>query len=62
MAKRSLGDQKASHAFLLCSDAETCRRADAAATAIALWRVRMWEGSGWEEGTQDGDGWSQIGQ
>lgn len=40
---RALGDQKASHAYLLCSDAETLLRADAVPLAIALWRVRMWE-------------------
>ena len=39
-------DRKASHAFLLRSDSGTVLRADAAATAIALWRLRMWEESG----------------
>jgi hypothetical protein len=53
------GDQKASHAFLLCSDAGTCVRADAAATAIALWRLRMWDGAGWED-CVTGGGWLQI--
>jgi hypothetical protein len=51
------GDQKASHAFLLCSDAKTARRADMAATAIALWRIRMWEGAGWEEYGDTRSGW-----
>jgi hypothetical protein len=46
-------DKKPSHAFLLCCDAEISRRADVAAVAIALWRVRMFEGGGWEES----DGW-----
>jgi hypothetical protein len=34
---------KASHAFLLCSDAETVTCVDAVPLAIALWRLRMWE-------------------
>lgn len=51
------GDQKASHAFLLCSDEKTARRADVAAVAIALWRIRMWEGAGWEEFGGGSNGW-----
>jgi len=58
--RRSRGDQKCSHAFLLCSDAGTSLRTDAAAVAIALWRVRMWEGGGWEEGGEDAAGWLQV--
>lgn len=41
--KPSRGDHKASHAYLLCSDAQTLRRTDAVPLAIALWRLRMWE-------------------
>ncbi|KAF8211313.1 hypothetical protein K438DRAFT_1928723 [Mycena galopus ATCC 62051] len=37
------GDNKGSHAFLLCASDEV----DVAALAIALWRMRMWEGGGW---------------
>lgn len=55
--KWARGDQKASHAFLLCSDEKTAKRADTAATAIALWRVRMWEGAGWEEYGGGRSGW-----
>ncbi|KAJ3532064.1 hypothetical protein NM688_g7479 [Phlebia brevispora] len=44
--KWARGDQKASHAYLLCSDSETVLRADAVPLAIALWRIRMWEGLG----------------
>ena len=44
-------DKKGSYAFMLCSDAEISRRADVAAVGIALWRVRMFEGYGWEEDT-----------
>ncbi|KAJ7742408.1 hypothetical protein DFH07DRAFT_925533 [Mycena maculata] len=36
------GDNKGSHAFLVCPSDEV----DAAALAVALWRVRMWEGGG----------------
>jgi hypothetical protein len=55
--KWARGDQKASHAYLLCSDEKTSRRADMAAAAIALWRVRMWEGAGWEEYGGGSSGW-----
>jgi hypothetical protein len=55
--KWARGDQKASHAFLLCSDEKTVKRGDMAATAIALWRVRMWEGAGWEEYGGGNNGW-----
>lgn len=40
------GDQRASHAYLLSSDASTLLRADSAGLVIALWRLRMWEGMG----------------
>lgn len=53
--QRAKGDTKGSHAFLLLSNEQTVRRADTAALAIALWRLRMWEGDtfadnieGWE--------------
>jgi len=55
--KWARGDQKASHAFLLCSDEKTAKRGDMAAVAIALWRVRMWEGAGWEEYGGGNNGW-----
>jgi hypothetical protein len=50
-------DRKASHAFLLRSDSGTVLRADAAATAIALWRLRMWEGSGSDGTAPEGEHW-----
>ncbi|KAK0468449.1 uncharacterized protein EV420DRAFT_1743286 [Desarmillaria tabescens] len=47
------GDQKGSHAFLLCSDEETIKRGDSAAVAVALWRLRMFEeGTDWEESSR----------
>ncbi|KDQ29152.1 hypothetical protein PLEOSDRAFT_1063918 [Pleurotus ostreatus PC15] len=46
-------DDKPSHAFLLVSNAETCKRADVAATAMALWRFRMFYGAGWEAENMD---------
>jgi hypothetical protein len=39
---------KASHAFLLCSDEDTGKRGDVAGIARALWRLRMFEGEGWQ--------------
>lgn len=41
---RVRGDAKGSHAFLLCSNQQTAKRADVVPLAIALWRLRMWEG------------------
>jgi hypothetical protein len=40
----------ASPAFLLRSGSETVLRADTVPLAIALWRLRMWEGDSWEGG------------
>ncbi|KAF7352945.1 hypothetical protein MVEN_01261900 [Mycena venus] len=40
---RGKGDNKGSHAFLVCASDEV----DVAALGIALWRIRMWEGGGW---------------
>ena len=37
------GDQKSSHAVLVCSDESTLFRGDTVPLAIALWRLRMWE-------------------
>ncbi|KAI0677408.1 hypothetical protein C8Q78DRAFT_1002640 [Trametes maxima] len=44
VAQRPKGDQKASHAILVCSDEQTLLKADTVPLAIALWRIRMWEG------------------
>ncbi|KAF9263551.1 hypothetical protein L218DRAFT_321796 [Marasmius fiardii PR-910] len=41
--------EKPSHAFVLLSNEETIQHADIAAVGIALWRIRMFEGLGWEE-------------
>jgi len=48
-AKRRLNEVP-SPAFLLRSGAETVLRADTVPLAIALWRLRMWEGDSWERG------------
>ncbi|KAI0321857.1 hypothetical protein OF83DRAFT_1161602 [Amylostereum chailletii] len=45
------GDEKASHAFVLYSSGTTAQRSDSVPLAIALWRLRMWEGSPWKEGS-----------
>ena len=44
------GDEKGSHAFLLYSTRDSLKRADSVPLAIALWRLRMWEGQPWESG------------
>ena len=49
--QRAKGDQKASHAFLVCSDEETLLRGDTVPLAIALWRIRIWE-----QGLEDSSG------
>jgi len=47
-----------SDAFLLKGDAQTVRRADTVPLAIALWRLRMWEGQGWEKELESQAGWA----
>lgn len=47
-------DSKASHAYLLSSNAQSVLRADTVPLAIALWRVRMWEGGGWAHTSKRG--------
>ncbi|KAJ6629142.1 hypothetical protein B0H10DRAFT_2428536 [Mycena sp. CBHHK59/15] len=43
------GDNKGSHAFLICSSHE----ADVGGIGVALWRIRMWEGGGWKKRSRD---------
>ncbi|OJT12544.1 hypothetical protein TRAPUB_10945 [Trametes pubescens] len=50
---RAKGDQKASHAILVCSDEKTLFRGDIVPLAIALWRIRMWEGGPDEDNSVD---------
>ncbi|KAJ3904460.1 hypothetical protein F5879DRAFT_955017 [Lentinula edodes] len=45
-------DNRASHAFLLYSDAHTALTADMAGVGLALWRIPMFEGMGWESKPQ----------
>ncbi|KAI9513180.1 hypothetical protein F5148DRAFT_278646 [Russula earlei] len=47
-SSKPLRKDAASPAFLLRSGAETLLRADTVPLAIALWRLRMWEGDSWE--------------
>ncbi|KAF9247168.1 hypothetical protein BU15DRAFT_84714 [Melanogaster broomeanus] len=51
---RAKGDEKGSHAFLLTSNEQTVKRADTVPLAIALWRLRMWEGDAF---SGDDEGW-----
>ena len=53
--KRARGDDKASHAYVLYSTADTVLRVDTVPLAIALWRLRLWEGGGWQN-AQNADG------
>lgn len=48
-AGRARGDEKASHGFIIRSGKSTTLRADSVPLAIALWRLRMWEGSPWRD-------------
>lgn len=48
-------DRKESHAYVLYSTSATLERADSVPLAIALWRLRMWEGGGWNN-DQNGTG------
>ncbi|KAH8118611.1 hypothetical protein DFH11DRAFT_1568334 [Phellopilus nigrolimitatus] len=45
--KKGLSREEDSHAFVVFSSAHTVVRADSVPLAIALWRIRMWEGEGW---------------
>ena len=56
------GDQKGSHAYVVFSDADTILRADTVPLAIALWRIRLWEGDGWEKKTKftSAGGWKIL--
>lgn len=46
------GDSRASHAYVLYSNAQTAKRGDPAGIARALWRLRMFEGEGWPVDSQ----------
>lgn len=50
--QRARKDDKASHACVLCSDSNTLLRADTVPLAIALWRIRIWEGAGWGDSNE----------
>lgn len=54
-ALRAKGDQKASHAILICSDEHTLFRGDTVPLAIALWRIRIWEQGLEDDPEQDSD-------
>ncbi|KAI6154230.1 hypothetical protein BKA82DRAFT_4098962 [Pisolithus tinctorius] len=55
------GCERGSHAFLLISNERTVKRADSAALAIALWRLRMWEGDAYQ-GLVCSGGWEVDGE
>ncbi|EGO01806.1 hypothetical protein SERLA73DRAFT_103839 [Serpula lacrymans var. lacrymans S7.3] len=57
LTKSTNSDEKGSHAFLLTSDDRTVKRGDTAALAIALWRLRMWEGEAWQGDSDGNEGW-----
>ncbi|KIK65415.1 hypothetical protein GYMLUDRAFT_219430 [Collybiopsis luxurians FD-317 M1] len=44
-------DKHASHAYVLMSDERTALTADMAGVGVALWRIPMFEGMGWEDKT-----------
>ncbi|KAJ7179270.1 hypothetical protein C8R46DRAFT_1211852 [Mycena filopes] len=50
------GDNKGSHAFLISSSTNV----DMVPLAIALWRVRMWEGGGWKTDEDEKEEWSWV--
>jgi hypothetical protein len=43
-------DDRTQNAYLLFSTPETIVRADTVPVLIALWRLRLWAGQGWEDG------------
>ena len=52
--ERAKGLDKASDAYLLRSTRDTVVRADTAPLCIALWRLRIWFGQGWDRGMWGG--------
>lgn len=56
------GEKKASHAYVIFSDADTILRADTVPLAIALWRIRLWEGHGWPKKSEktSAGGWKIL--
>ncbi|GJE84492.1 hypothetical protein PsYK624_005680 [Phanerochaete sordida] len=56
------GDKKGSHAYIIFSSADTVLRADTVPLAIALWRLRLWEGDGWDNKSKNtsAGGWKII--
>ncbi|KAI0347361.1 hypothetical protein BDW22DRAFT_521946 [Trametopsis cervina] len=47
-------DDKSSHAYLLYSNRDSLLRADSVPLAVALWRLRMWEGESWDSRNAEG--------
>ena len=52
--ERAKGLDKASDAYLLRSTRDTVVRADTVPLCIALWRLRIWFGQGWDRGMWGG--------
>ncbi|GJJ07286.1 hypothetical protein Clacol_001486 [Clathrus columnatus] len=50
-------EMKSSHAYILFSDHHTIQRSDSTSLAIALWRLRLWEGQGWDASNGHYNGW-----
>lgn len=48
---------KSSHAYIIFADHDTAQRSDSVPLAVALWRLRLWEGFGWDASRGDYGGW-----
>lgn len=48
---------KSSHAYIIFADHDTAQRSDSVPLVIALWRLRLWEGFGWDASKGDYGGW-----
>ncbi|KAI6047309.1 hypothetical protein EDC04DRAFT_610212 [Pisolithus marmoratus] len=59
--KSTPNSKRGSHAFLFISNERTVQRADSAALAVALWRLRMWEGDAYQNLVCSG-GWEVDGE
>lgn len=51
--------QKSSHAYVIFADHDTVQRSDSVPLTIALWRLRLWEGFGWNSSRGDYGGWCE---
>lgn len=53
-----VANEKSSHAYIIFADHDTIRRSDSTPLVVALWRLRLWEGQGWDSSKGDYGEWT----